>query len=73
MKVKLSVKRTNPETGQSGYSKYEIDAAENVTLLDALIQVREGLDRAYLDKWIKALGLEDEWRAALALAKPEPS
>ena len=41
MKVKLSVKRTNSETGQSGYSKYEIDAAENVTLLDALIQVRE--------------------------------
>jgi hypothetical protein len=39
----------------------------------ALIQVRERLDRAYLDKWIKALGLEDEWRAALALAKPERS
>jgi len=41
MKVKLKVKRTNPETGQSGYSQYEIDAADNVTLLDALIQVRE--------------------------------
>ena len=41
MKVKLNVKRTNPDTGQTGYSKYEIDAAENVTLLDALIQVRE--------------------------------
>lgn len=44
MKVKLKVKRTNSETGQSGYSKYEIDAAENVTLLDALIQVREYQD-----------------------------
>lgn len=41
MKVKLKVKRTNPETGETGYSKYEIEAAENVTLLDALINVRE--------------------------------
>ena len=41
MKVKLKVKRTNAETGETGYSKYEIDAPENVTLLDALIQVRE--------------------------------
>src|SRR5262249_3937757 len=35
----------------------------------ALIRVCERLNRAYLDKWIKALGLEDEWRAARALAK----
>ena len=35
----------------------------------ALIRVRERLDRAYLDKWIKALELEDEWRAARALAE----
>jgi succinate dehydrogenase / fumarate reductase iron-sulfur subunit len=41
MKVKLKVKRTNSDTGATSYSKYEIDAAENVTLLDALIQVRE--------------------------------
>jgi succinate dehydrogenase / fumarate reductase iron-sulfur subunit len=41
MKVKLKVKRTNPETGATGYTRYEIDAPENVTLLDALIQVRE--------------------------------
>src|SRR5689334_884692 len=44
MKVKLNVKRTNSETGETGYSKYEIEAAENVTLLDALIQVREYSD-----------------------------
>jgi succinate dehydrogenase / fumarate reductase iron-sulfur subunit len=41
MKVKLRVKRTNPETGASSYSRYEIDAERSVTLLDALIQVRE--------------------------------
>jgi len=41
MKVKLKVKRTDPETGKAGYSQYEIDAPESTTLLDALIQVRE--------------------------------
>ncbi len=41
MKVKLRVKRTDGETGATAYSKYEIDAADNATLLDALIQVRE--------------------------------
>lgn len=41
MKVKLKVKRTDPETGESRYSRYEIDAEQSVTLLDALIQVRE--------------------------------
>ncbi len=42
MKVKLKVKRTNTDDGPAGdYSTYEIDAADNVTLLDALIQVRE--------------------------------
>ena len=41
MKVKLKVKRTNPETGEESYSRYEIDAETSVTLLDALIQVRE--------------------------------
>ncbi len=41
MKVKLKVKRTDGETGATSYSKYEIEAADNVTLLDALIQVRE--------------------------------
>jgi succinate dehydrogenase / fumarate reductase iron-sulfur subunit len=41
MKVKLKVKRTNPETGAASYSRYEIDAERSVTLLDALIQVRE--------------------------------
>jgi succinate dehydrogenase / fumarate reductase iron-sulfur subunit len=40
MKVKLKVKRAGPD-GPSGYSSYTIDAAESVTLLDALIQVRE--------------------------------
>jgi succinate dehydrogenase / fumarate reductase iron-sulfur subunit len=41
MKVKLKVRRTDGETGATEYSKYEIDAADNATLLDALIQVRE--------------------------------
>ncbi len=41
MKVKLKVKRSNPETGDSSYSKYEIETENSVTLLDALIQVRE--------------------------------
>jgi succinate dehydrogenase / fumarate reductase iron-sulfur subunit len=41
VKVKLHVKRTNSETGKSGYSDYEIEAPESTTLLDALIQVRE--------------------------------
>ena len=44
MKVKLKVKRTNAENGGGDYSSYEIDAPENVTLLDALIQVREYQD-----------------------------
>ena len=41
MKVKLKVKRTDPESGTSGYSQYTIDAPESTTLLDALINVRE--------------------------------
>ncbi len=41
MKVKLNVKRSDPTTGESGFSRYEIDAPESTTLLDALIQVRE--------------------------------
>ena len=41
MKVKLKVKRHDPARGDAGYSSYVIDAPENVTLLDALINVRE--------------------------------
>ncbi|HYM16105.1 MAG TPA: succinate dehydrogenase iron-sulfur subunit [Dehalococcoidia bacterium] len=41
MKVKLKVKRTDPDTGNTGYSQYAIDAPESTTLLDALINVRE--------------------------------
>jgi len=41
MKVKLKVKRTDPANGDAGYSQYTIDAEESVTLLDALINVRE--------------------------------
>jgi succinate dehydrogenase / fumarate reductase iron-sulfur subunit len=41
MKVKLKVQRTDPETGESGFSTYAIDSEESATLLDALIQVRE--------------------------------
>src|SRR5438309_10948500 len=41
MKVKLNVKRSNSDGGDAGYSKYQIDAPDNTTLLDALIQVRE--------------------------------
>ena len=44
MKVKLKVKRTASDARAAGYSSYEIDAADNVTLLDALIQVREYTD-----------------------------
>src|ERR1700675_2943859 len=44
MKVKLKVKRTDGEAGASTYSTYEIDAADNATLLDALIHVRENED-----------------------------
>jgi succinate dehydrogenase / fumarate reductase iron-sulfur subunit len=40
VKVKLKVKRAGPGQPES-YSSYTIDTAENVTLLDALIQVRE--------------------------------
>jgi succinate dehydrogenase / fumarate reductase iron-sulfur subunit len=41
MKVKLKVKRTDPGTGETSYSRYQIDTVESTTLLDALIQVRE--------------------------------
>jgi succinate dehydrogenase / fumarate reductase iron-sulfur subunit len=41
MKVRLKVRRTDPERGDRGFSRYEVDAPENVTLLDALIHVRE--------------------------------
>ena len=45
MKVKLNVKRSNSDGGDAGYSKYQIDAPDNTTLLDALIQVREYEDK----------------------------
>jgi succinate dehydrogenase / fumarate reductase iron-sulfur subunit len=41
MKVKLKVKRTDAAGASAGYSQYTIDAPENVTLLEALIKVRE--------------------------------
>jgi succinate dehydrogenase / fumarate reductase iron-sulfur subunit len=41
MKVKLKVKRSDPASGAVTYSKYNIETEESVTLLDALIQVRE--------------------------------
>ncbi|MEX2245972.1 MAG: succinate dehydrogenase iron-sulfur subunit [Dehalococcoidia bacterium] len=41
MKVKLKVRRSDPEKAAVGYSQYTIDAPEHTTLLDALIQVRE--------------------------------
>ena len=41
MKVKLKVKRSEPDKGAGGYSQYEIDMPQSATLLDALIQVRE--------------------------------
>jgi succinate dehydrogenase / fumarate reductase iron-sulfur subunit len=41
MKVKLKVKRTDPEHGATGYSDYDVDMPESSTLLDALINVRE--------------------------------
>ncbi|HZP57464.1 MAG TPA: succinate dehydrogenase iron-sulfur subunit [Dehalococcoidia bacterium] len=41
MKVKLKVRRTDPERGATGYSQYQIDMPESATLLDALIHVRE--------------------------------
>ncbi len=41
MKVKLKVRRTNGEAGEAAFSRYEIDAADNATVLDALIHVRE--------------------------------
>ncbi len=41
MKVKLKVKRSDESQGEGGYSRYTIDAPDNVTLLDALINVRE--------------------------------
>lgn len=40
MKVKLKVKRTDG-SGQQRYDRYEFDAEQSVTLLDALIHVRE--------------------------------
>ncbi len=41
MNVKLKVKRSNGESGDAAYSRYEVDMPDNATLLDALIQVRE--------------------------------
>jgi len=41
MKVRLNVKRTDPESGSQRYDKYELEAPESTTLLDALIQIRE--------------------------------
>jgi len=38
MKIKLNVQRAD-ESGNKGYSKYEIEGPESTTLLDALIQV----------------------------------
>jgi succinate dehydrogenase / fumarate reductase iron-sulfur subunit len=44
MKIKLKVKRTDPQQGEAGYSRYTLDMPENTTLLDALINVREYQD-----------------------------
>ncbi|MDE3094997.1 MAG: 4Fe-4S dicluster domain-containing protein [Chloroflexota bacterium] len=41
MKVKLKVKRTDPEKGITGYSQYTLDMHDSATLLDALISARE--------------------------------
>lgn len=41
MKVKLKVRRTDPQSESTGYSQYSIDMPESSTLLDALINVRE--------------------------------
>ncbi len=56
MKVKLKVKRQD-EHGATGYSSYEIETADNATILDALIQVREYEDGT--------LGLRCSCRAAI--------
>jgi succinate dehydrogenase / fumarate reductase iron-sulfur subunit len=57
MKVKLKVKRSNGESGDAAYSRYEIETADNATVLDALIQVREYEDGT--------LGLRCSCRAAI--------
>jgi succinate dehydrogenase / fumarate reductase iron-sulfur subunit len=57
MKVKLKVRRTNGESGEAAFSKYEIETANNATVLDALIQVREYEDGT--------LGLRCSCRAAI--------
>ncbi len=44
MKVKLKVQRSGPESEGVRYSNYEIEAADSITLLDALIEVREYVD-----------------------------
>ena len=45
MKVKLNVKRFDPEKGSRTYfQKYEVDMDDQATVLDALIQVREYVD-----------------------------
>lgn len=44
MKIKLKVKRSDPQQGEAGYSRYEMDMPESTTLLDALINAREYQD-----------------------------
>jgi succinate dehydrogenase / fumarate reductase iron-sulfur subunit len=44
MKVRLRVRRTNPEQGAQEDSQYCVEEPENATLLDALIHVREYVD-----------------------------
>ena len=51
MKVKLNVKRTNPETGDSSYTRYEIDAERSVTLLDTIVFGRRAAEHAV--PWIQ--------------------
>ena len=45
MEITLKIKRFDPESGDgSRYQQYTIDMPEHVTVLDALIQVREYVD-----------------------------
>ncbi|MDZ4279100.1 MAG: succinate dehydrogenase iron-sulfur subunit [Dehalococcoidia bacterium] len=44
MQINLKVKRTEPDTKRSRYDQYSVDMPEQVTVLDALIQVREYVD-----------------------------
>ncbi len=44
MEINLKVKRFEPGAGEPRYQQYTVDMLENVTVLDALIQVREYFD-----------------------------